>query len=148
MKNNIRQSIAIVVSYLYALLFMYAAFSKLFEYEQFRVQLGQSPLLSAFATPVSIAVPALEIVIAVMLVYDRLRFFGLFLGYGLMAMFTAYIYIILNYSAFVPCSCGGILEKMTWNQHLLFNLVFVLMALIAILVLPVEDARLLKKAHP
>lgn len=147
MKNNIRQGIAIAVSYLYALLFMYAAFSKLFKYEQFRVQLGQSPLLSAFATPVSVAVPALEIFIAVMLVYDRLRFFGLFLGYGLMAMFTAYIYIILNYSAFVPCSCGGILEKMTWNQHLLFNLVFVLLALVAILVLPVEDARLLKKAH-
>ncbi len=45
-----------------------------------------------------------------------------------MVMFCAYIYIILNYSASVPCSCGGIIEKLGWKEHLVFNLFFVLLA--------------------
>ena len=66
----------------------------------------------------------------------KFRFFGLFAAYTLMAMFTAYIYIILNFSAFVPCSCGGVLENMTWNQHLVFNICFIILAGIAILLMP------------
>lgn len=48
-------------------------------------------------------------------------------------MFTAYIVIILHFSYFVPCSCGGILEKLGWTEHLIFNVVFVLLAIVAIL---------------
>lgn len=33
----------------------------------------------------------------------------------------------------MPCSCGGILEKMNWNQHLLFNICFCVLAVPAIL---------------
>jgi uncharacterized membrane protein YphA (DoxX/SURF4 family) len=120
----------------YALLFIYAATSKLFEFENFRIQLGQSPLLSAFANWVAIAVPVSEFLIAFALLFPGLRFLGLFASYTLMTMFSAYIYILLNYSAFVPCSCGGILEKMTWEQHLAFNIFFVFLAGMAIMLFP------------
>ncbi|MDR6919500.1 hypothetical protein J2Y40_000330 [Chryseobacterium sp. 2987] len=49
-----------------------------------------------------------------------------------MSAFTIYIYIILNYSDFVPCSCGGILEKLGWWEHLLFNIVIVILVFSAI----------------
>src|SRR5690606_14703009 len=49
-----------------------------------------------------------------------------------MVMFTAYIFIILNFSDFVPCSCGGVLEKMSWTQHLIFNVVFIILAGVAV----------------
>lgn len=49
-----------------------------------------------------------------------------------MAMFTTYIFIILNFSTFVPCSCGGILEKMGWTEHLIFNISFLLLAVLGI----------------
>jgi len=45
-----------------------------------------------------------------------------------MLMFTSYIIVILNYSSFVPCSCGGILEKIGWKEHLIFNIVFTILA--------------------
>ena len=53
-----------------------------------------------------------------------------------MSMFTAYIYILLNYSSFVPCSCGGILESLTWKEHMLFNIGFMAAAVIGILAAP------------
>lgn len=110
------------------LLFTYAAVSKLLDYENFKMQLGQSPLLSAFASTIAWLVPAVEIAISLLLIFPKYRFTGLILSYSLMTMFTAYIYIILNYSAFVPCSCGGILEKLGWKEHLLFNIGFSLLS--------------------
>jgi len=134
--TQLQRIIPPVVSYLFALLYIYAAASKLLDYENFRVQLGQSPLLSAFASPVSWGVPSLEILISLMLLFGKFRTTALFLAFGLMSMFTAYIYIMLNYSSYVPCSCGGVLEKMTWDQHLIFNVGFVILGAIAILVKP------------
>lgn len=135
MKNTvtIKKYFIDIVSYLFIALFTYAAFSKLSDYESFTIQLGQSPLLSAFAGWVAWFIPALEIGIAILIMFNRTRFFALVVSFGLMMMFSAYIFIILHYSEFVPCSCGGILEKMTWNQHLLFNLVFCFLAAVAII---------------
>jgi len=30
----------------------------------------------------------------------------------------------------IPCSCGGIIAKLSWGQHLVFNLIFLGLALI------------------
>lgn len=134
-KEPLKNIAVLIISYLYILLFVYAAVSKLLDFENFQVQLGQSPLLSAFAGWVSWLVLIIEFLLAFLLMYNRTRFIGLVGSFLLMGMFTAYIYIILNYSSFIPCSCGGVLEKMTWNQHLLFNVIFMLMAMVAILML-------------
>lgn len=133
MKNTkAKETFIKITGWLYALLFLYASVAKIIDYQDFRIQLGQSPLFAAIAIPVSIAVPVAEIIVAFLLFSEKFRMPALFAGYGLMCMFSAYIYIILNYSPYVPCSCGGVLEKMDWNQHLLFNLVFVILAAIAI----------------
>jgi uncharacterized membrane protein YphA (DoxX/SURF4 family) len=134
---------------LYVLLFVYTAVSKLLDFENFQVQLGQSPLLSAFAEWVSWAVPIVEILIAIALLVPRYRLVGLFSAFALMVMFTVYIIIILNFSSFIPCSCGGIMEKMSWTQHLVFNIVFVILAAAGILILRwgvSEERRILKPA--
>lgn len=138
MKLSITIKIIILdtICLLFALLFMYAAASKLFDFENFRIQLGQSPLLSAFANWISITVPVSELTITVVLFLRSFRLIGLYAAYMLMIMFTVYIYIILNFSAFVPCSCGGILEKMTWEEHLIFNICFVILAIIGIILAP------------
>jgi len=128
--------IAYIIYCLYIVLFTYAAVSKVLDFENFQVQLGQSPLLSPLAGSISVAVPAVELLIAAALLIPRFRYGALLGAFGMMVMFTAYIYIILNYSEFVPCSCGGILEKMGWREHFIFNLVFVVLAVIAVLIYP------------
>ncbi|WP_414655561.1 MauE/DoxX family redox-associated membrane protein [Flavobacterium sp.] len=121
---------------LYILLFVYAAVSKLLEFENFKIQLGQSPLLSPFASWILFAIPTLEIIIAILLLIHKLRLIGLLASYTLMVLFTAYIYILLKYSSFVPCSCGGVIQKLSWSQHIIFNCFFIVLAGIAIILLP------------
>jgi hypothetical protein len=121
---------------LYTLLFVYAATSKVLDFENFRIQLGQSPLLSSFSGLILFAVPAVEIIIAILLLVQKFRLIGLFSAYTLMVLFTAYIYILLNYSAFIPCSCGGIIQKLSWSQHIIFNIFFIVLAAIGVLFLP------------
>ncbi|WP_321345224.1 MauE/DoxX family redox-associated membrane protein [uncultured Draconibacterium sp.] len=124
--------IVTVTSYLYILLFVYSGISKLLDYETFTVQLAQSPLLSAYAGIIAPAVIGLELVLALLLIPKNTRLIGLYASLFLMVAFTIYIYLILNYSDFVPCSCGGIIEKMNWTEHMIFNIAFVILALIAI----------------
>lgn len=118
-----------IVCLLYILLFVYAAASKMLDYSNFEVQLGQSPLLSPFAEFLSWLVPLTELVLAVLLAWPRTRKKALWGSLALMLLFTFYIVMILKFSPYVPCSCGGVLEDMTWSQHLVFNTAFVLMAL-------------------
>ncbi len=135
-KTKIKNSAIEIVYLLYMLLFIYAGVSKLLDYSKFKIQLGQSPILSPFATWISILVPLAEFTIVIFLLLRRTRFWGLLACFQIMSLFSFYIYIILHYSSFIPCSCGGILEKMTWGQHLVFNLVFVVMAALAFVFLP------------
>jgi uncharacterized membrane protein YphA (DoxX/SURF4 family) len=122
-----------VISYLFILLFIYAAASKLMDYDKFKIQVGQSPLLTNYAGVIAWFIPALEIVIAVLLTVKRTVLLGLYASLSLMVMFTVYIILILNFAERVPCSCGGILERMSWTTHLVFNIVFVALALAGIL---------------
>lgn len=121
-----------IISLLFIVLFVYAAVSKLLDFETFTVQLAQSPLLSAYAGVIAWLVPGLEILIAFFLMVTRFRKPALYASFTLMVMFTAYIYIILNFSDFIPCSCGGVLEKLSWTQHLIFNIVFILLGGMAV----------------
>lgn len=121
-----------IVCLLFILLFVYAGVSKLIDFENFRAQIGQSPLLSPFANFVSMGVIAAEMIISVLLVFPKSKYLALWLSSALMTMFTAYIVIILNFSSFIPCSCGGILEKMGWGEHLVFNIVFMILAMAAV----------------
>jgi len=119
---------------LYILLFVYAAVSKLIDFENFTTQLGQSPLISIFADWIAIGVPVFELIIALLLCFPKYKPLGLHIGFGLMIMFTGYIYLILHYSPFVPCSCGGILEEMDWREHFIFNIVVAVLGGVGILI--------------
>lgn len=123
-------------------LFVYAAIAKLMDFQKFQVQLGQSPMLTRYATVVAWAVPVSELVVAIFIMFERTRLAGLYGAFGLMVMFTTYIILASRFSDYVPCSCGGILESLGWTEHLIFNSVFVVMAFVAVLLQPARRGRL------
>jgi hypothetical protein len=131
--NRREVAIQTIVSLL-ILLFIYAASSKLLDYTKFRIELGKSPLLTAFAGLVAWSIPLLEIAIALLLAFVRTRLLGLYASFTLMVLFTAYIIYILNFSPYVPCSCGGVLQKLDWRTHLIFNSFFVALAGIGVMI--------------
>ena len=131
---NKKKAIAIeIICFLFILLFTYAAIVKLMDLQQFSVQIGKSPMLTNFAGWLAWIVPGSELVIAGMLVIPRLRELGLYAAFTMMVMFSAYIIAILQFSVYIPCSCGGILESMGWTEHLIFNMGYVLLGLLGIL---------------
>jgi len=131
--QSIKKYFTDTISLILILLFVYAAASKLLDFQRFQVQLGQSPILTHFAGWVAWIIPGLEIIISILLAIPCYRILGLYASFSLMVMFTAYIIAITRFSEYIPCSCGGILQHMNWNQHLIFNMLFVFLSLICIL---------------
>ncbi len=127
-----KEGVVFIICCLLFALFMYAAVTKLLDYQKFKVQVGQSPLLTTYASEVALLIPIVEILIAVSLFLLRTPLLGLYASYSLMIMFTAYIITILGFAERVPCACGGILQNMNWVQHLVFNIAFVVLGIVAI----------------
>jgi len=74
-------------------------------------------------------------IVSMLLIFEKSRLTGFYLSFLLMVLFTAYIVIILNFTSFTPCSCGGVLEDLGWTEHLIFNVVFILLAIFALVCL-------------
>lgn len=131
-----KKSLLELPAVLLTILFTYASISKLLQYNTFRFQLDQSPFATAYAGLIAWSVPGIELIATVLLLFPATRLKGYYLSYGLMFLFTVYIYAILHFSYFVPCSCGGILSRMNWEQHLVFNIIFTFIALAGIFTFP------------
>lgn len=123
-----------VICMLLILLFIYAAINKIMEFDKFQAQIGKSPLIMNYANFFAVFVPSIEILVSLMLLVRPLRLTALLASYTLMLTFTFYIAFILTFSPYVPCSCGGILNKMGWTEHLVFNGVFTLIALLGVII--------------
>jgi len=133
LNSTFRNNFIYAIALLHIFLFTYAAVSKIIDFQNFQTQLGQSPLLSPYAQIISYLVILVELLISVLLGVTSLRLIALYLSFSLMVIFTAYIVVILNFTSYIPCSCGGILEKLGWTEHLIFNLIFVILSLSSIL---------------
>lgn len=135
LKSGLRKSRLMIdiVCFAYFILFLYAASSKLLDYERSKLQMLKSPIITDFAFFLVWFVPVLEIIIGVLLLIRKTILPSLYAALALMSAFTAYIMAILNFSDSIPCSCGGVLERLGWSEHLIFNLIFMVMAIVAIL---------------
>ncbi len=120
------------ITFLFILLFMYAAVTKLLDFENFQIQLEQFPFLAEFAVSLSWVVPAILITVALLFFRSKLRLVALYASLFLMIMFTGYIIAVLNFADAIPCSCGGVIPSLSWNQHLVFNIGFLSLAVVGI----------------
>lgn len=118
-----------LVSGLLILLFFYTALSKLFHYRQFRGTLSTSPLIGYFSGTIAWALPVAEILVSLLLFFPSTKRSGLYASLVMLTLFTIYLGYLLLFSKHLPCSCGGVIGKMSWKQHVPFNLFFIGMAI-------------------
>lgn len=128
------QTVFEVIVGLVIVLFVYAAVSKLADFDLFRRQM----LIQVFPLWLSSilvwAIPLAELIAAIMLLFSNTMLKGLYLSCLLMTAFTGYIaLVLLHIFKKVPCSCGGILQNMGWETHLIFNAVFLILIIMAII---------------
>lgn len=129
-----RETFITFVAYLFILLFLYTAISKLLAFEITLFDMKRNPLLSDMPMVWAIGVPVAEIIISVLLFLPRTRTFGLYASLILMIGFTGYVGALLASDYQLPCTCGGIFRELSWKQHLCVNIGFTILAFIAILV--------------
>ena len=115
------------------LLFVYAAASKLINFGDFKGQLYNQAFPHWLADVLAYVLPSTELLAAVLMIYPRSEMTGLVLSLDLLLLFSGYIaLVLLHFWDRVPCSCGGILSHMGWGTHLVFNLFFAALNIIAI----------------
>jgi hypothetical protein len=119
---------------LLVMLFLYASISKFLDFKTFIDQMNNQPLPNSWTPFLVWGIPCLEISISVALLFEYTRLLGLYASLILMILFTIYTSIVLfHFFPYVPCSCGGVIQKLTWRQHLVFNLFFVTLSVLGII---------------
>jgi len=133
-----------IISYLFIILFIYAAVSKLLDFEQFGAQIEQSSLLNAFVVYVTWGVPVVEILVSLLFFFPKLGLAGLWASFTLMVIFSTYIIFVLSFADSIPCSCGGVIASLSWSQHLIFNIGFMFLAILGISLIqkPIENKKI------
>jgi hypothetical protein len=121
-----------IISSLFILLFVYTAVSKWLDFASFTSVVAQSPLIGSFPYLVAWLLPVFELWVAGLLLFRRSRIVGLYAALFLMIAFTGYISSMLLFSSHLPCSCGGVIRYLSWRTHLIFNTVWIALAIIAI----------------
>lgn len=106
-------------------LFVYTAISKLADHERFRDALHSSALLRNYAGLIAWAIPISELIAALLLMIPSTRLKGLYVSLGLLILFTLYILWMIFFADHLPCNCGGFISKLSWKQHVWFNLFFI-----------------------
>lgn len=125
-----RKILSEIFLYLIALLWLYTSVYKFLQIDNSITQLRDSPLIAPFAVWFGYGLPIIEFALFAMLLFIRTRKYALIASIVLLTLFTLYIIIILNfYRADTPCTCGGIISKLGWKNHIFFNLSFILIGI-------------------
>lgn len=138
-------TLSIVIAHFFTILFLYTGIAKLMEIPTFKEQLASSPFMSVFAGYIAWALPVAEILLAIALFIPKTRLVALYVTAALMLFFTGYILALLYTDSQLTCSCGGVIEGLTPNQHILFNGICVILALIGAVSLPKKEIYLRHK---
>lgn len=124
-----------IISLLYVILFLYTGLNKIYFLPINEILFSQSPIMKPFASALAWGVPITEFIVSVLLFFPRYRMTGLIAALCMMIVFTIYIIITLATSDKLPCSCGGIVQQLSWPQHIVFNTFFIALSIIAIVTL-------------
>jgi uncharacterized membrane protein YphA (DoxX/SURF4 family) len=122
-----------IISALLLLLFLYTSLSKLGDHETFKNVLTRSPLLNPIAGIMAWLLPITELGIVILLFIPSSRLKGLYASFILISLFTLYLIYMIAFTPNLPCQCGGVLKLLSWEQHIFFNLFFILLSLTGIL---------------
>jgi putative oxidoreductase len=129
-----RKIIIEIISSLLILLFLYASVSKWLAFRTFIGEMNNQPFPN-WMTPFLVwSIPFIEVLIAIGLIFEKTRVQSFYASLILMLAFTIYtVAILLHAFKYIPCSCGGVIRKLTWPQHLFFNLFFVGISILGII---------------
>jgi hypothetical protein len=132
MRINMRANATYIISLLLIFLFAYTGSSKLIDSKAFAAVVSKVPLIGQGAGMIVILLPLAELLIALLLFFAHTRLTGLYASLVLLSVFTIYLVYMVLFVSHLPCSCGGVISKMSWRQHIAFNLAFIVFTVVGI----------------
>lgn len=127
MKNRIENLCIILL----LLLWIPVSLDKLLNFDSFRYGLLNQPFADNLGHVLLYSLPLFEIGIVLLLIVPNLRKWGMLLSSILLVGFTVYIAVaLLGAWDTIPCACGSVISKLSWKEHLWFNLFFLAVSVI------------------
>ncbi|WP_143306648.1 MauE/DoxX family redox-associated membrane protein [Chitinophaga vietnamensis] len=118
MKKYYAKGIAVLI----ALFFVYACFSRWFEWEIYQHDMYAQPVPKLLSSVLIWVLPPAGLIIAFFLTNDRFRKSALLAAAGLLFLYAAYAAaILLHLFPRTPCSCSGIIKLESWPKQLLLS---------------------------
>lgn len=112
-----------VLAWILAFVFAYTAIAKVYDWQGTKLAMYNQVLPDWSKDLLLYGIPMVEILVALFLLFPRMRWIGFVSSLLLMLIFTGYVaWIWFGFAEKVPCSCGGILSSLTWGEHLVLNL--------------------------
>lgn len=125
-----------LICLLFVALWLYASVIKLADMRKFRNALSLQVFPKWIGFILACTLPFLELGLAGALIYQPFRLYGMYTSLLLMTVFTIYTGgAAFEFYRQYPCPCGGIFTRMGWKKHFKVNLVFTVLAFIAILLM-------------
>ena len=119
--NNIQRIIAEAIYLFLIAFFCYTAVNKIINIGAFRENLMKTSLFSEnIATYFSVFVIVLEVIVILILLFFKEK--GLIIFCFIMLIFTLYISYLRFQGLYEVCGCGGILNGLNYNSHLVINI--------------------------
>ncbi|WP_394365959.1 MauE/DoxX family redox-associated membrane protein [Pedobacter hiemivivus] len=132
LSNSAREITVFVICCTCMFLFLFSAFEKIVEHQRFYNGLSNVSIIGSKAEVISYFVPMSEVLISILLIIPKTHKVGLYGFTLLMGIFTAYIVGMWLWASRLPCLCNLIVENLSWGQHIWFNIVFIVLAITAL----------------
>lgn len=115
------------------LLFLYTLIHKIIDIKSFENTLLKSTIISNNQVQLLLYFTPLAELFVIISLFLKKRIIGFYLSFILMLVFTLYLVALNNFSFYKGCSCGGIFNELTYLEHIIINISFLLIALLSIM---------------
>lgn len=127
LSKNSRQVFYTITVLMYIIMYIYVATDKVLSFDYFQKALDAQVFDDKYTPILSYLLPSIESICVLLLIIPKLQRIGLIVSTLLMLAFTIYVVIVLLfYMPGAPCACGGLFKSLSWEQHLVVNLVFLI----------------------
>lgn len=153
MTRKVKHIIAYIISIFLIIFWLFVGLEKAWSWQNFRISLQQQPLPQWSMSILFWLVPLIEIATGILLAFQnrklqRLGYWGSIL---LLAAFTVFIGLgVAGVYEKRPCTCSSIFNTMSWEKHLVVNVILLGISIIGLrlsrmeVISPVDSRRYTK----
>ncbi|MGE9310804.1 MauE/DoxX family redox-associated membrane protein [Niabella sp. CJ426] len=129
-KENIKQQRVIIALTIFLLaMWIPVVIDKWTHFELFKSGMMNQPMPGQLNRFLVYLLPAFESLTVLLLIIGRTRMLGLWFSLVLMFLFTGYVGLaLIGIWEKLPCSCGSVIKSLSWKQHFIFNLSFLILS--------------------